>query len=324
MARHDLTGQTFGRLTVLGYDHSDEKHTFWKCKCSCPMKTIVVVRADQLTSGHTKSCGCYHKDILREKLFNDLSGQTINGIKVINYEYTNKKQTYFRCICPYCGKEFITRGSSILNKHTRSCGCQSGGPTHGLHKHPLYKVYCNMVRRCYNPKHHAYKWYGGKGVYIASVWYTPGVPGNPGFVAFYNWAITHGYRKGLTIERKDVNGPYSPENCTWVDNKTQQNNKTSNMHINDGEEVLTYAQFEEKYKLITRFVSSRVETGWDLSAIVYAAKHPEKHVHIPRVSQKHKYPEGVYLNDEEFIVLIPKIPQPKETRIKRGPYKQKD
>ena len=320
--KYDLTGKRFGKLTALRLHHTTPKRTFWTCQCDCG--NITVVRANALRSGKTKSCGCYQKERMHELHFIDLTGKVINGIEILEHSHKDKKgQHYWKCRC-HCGNIFYTRTSAFMNDNIKSCGCINSNETHGLSKHPLYTVYADMVARCYNPKHHAYKWYGGRGIYIVPEWYTPGVPGNPGFVAFYNWAITHGYRKGLTIERENVNGPYSPENCSWIDNKAQQNNKTTNMHINDGEEVLTYAQFQEKYNLSSNFVTNRVDKGWDLSAIVYAAKHPEEHVHIPRGSQKHKYPEGVYLNGEEFMILIPKLPQPEETKIKRGSYKHND
>ncbi len=62
----DLTGKRFGRLTVV--ERSSEKRkrrgTFWVCKCDCG--NVVVVPRCHLIDGHTKSCGCYHKDRLHE------------------------------------------------------------------------------------------------------------------------------------------------------------------------------------------------------------------------------------------------------------------
>lgn len=66
--REDLTGQKFGRLTVLEFSHRGKfRQSFWKCKCDCG--NIVIVRAGQLKFGATKSCGCYQKDRASESSF---------------------------------------------------------------------------------------------------------------------------------------------------------------------------------------------------------------------------------------------------------------
>ena len=57
MKFQDLTGEVFGRLTVLERDKNQGRRTMWKCRCKCG--NIVSVRAENLKSGNTKSCGCY-------------------------------------------------------------------------------------------------------------------------------------------------------------------------------------------------------------------------------------------------------------------------
>lgn len=55
--KEDLTGQRFGRITVLGFDHFDKWNKGrWLCRCDCGK--IWTVDTHQLKSGHTKSCGC--------------------------------------------------------------------------------------------------------------------------------------------------------------------------------------------------------------------------------------------------------------------------
>lgn len=58
----DLTGQKFGRLTVIERAPTKNKRTMWKCVCSCPNKTIFIVDSANLTSGHTKSCKCLNNE----------------------------------------------------------------------------------------------------------------------------------------------------------------------------------------------------------------------------------------------------------------------
>lgn len=61
---HHLEGQKFGRLTVLGYDHSKNHKRYWKCRCDCG--NIIATRTDSLIGGQTRSCGCFqHESDLR-------------------------------------------------------------------------------------------------------------------------------------------------------------------------------------------------------------------------------------------------------------------
>lgn len=81
-----------------------------------------------------------------------------------------------------------------------------------------------MVQRCTNPKASNYKRYGGRGIKICDEW-------RKNFVSFYDWAVTHGYKEGLSLDRIDVNGNYEPVNCRWATLEQQQNNMRNNHFI---------------------------------------------------------------------------------------------
>lgn len=126
----DLTGQKFGKLTVLYRDKEKEKtvankNAYWKCQCECGNQ--ISVRSADLRKGNTKSCGC-GKNTPGGNILN-LAGQNIKGIKIISRNIAaqykdgkNTEKTYWNCQC-FCGKEFIARGSELINGHTTSCGC---------------------------------------------------------------------------------------------------------------------------------------------------------------------------------------------------------
>lgn len=83
---------------------------------------------------------------------------------------------------------------------------------HGLSKHPVYGLFSRIRDRCYNPNHHKYKIYGGRGIIVCDEW-----KDNPN--AFIDWAVSHGWEKGLCIDRINVNGNYEPNNCRFIEKR---------------------------------------------------------------------------------------------------------
>jgi hypothetical protein len=74
-----------------------------------------------------------------------------------------------------------------------------------------------MNARCAIPSATGFKNYGGRGISVCQEW-------KESFVAFYEWAILHGYEETLTIDRINVNGNYEPSNCRWATIEQQNNN----------------------------------------------------------------------------------------------------
>ncbi len=65
-----------------------------------------------------------------------------------------------------------------------------------------------MHERCKYPKNISYRYYGAKGIKVCKEWRD--------FSAFRSWAITNDYTEGMSIDRRDVDKDYSPDNCTWM------------------------------------------------------------------------------------------------------------
>ena len=94
-----------------------------------------------------------------------------------------------------------------------------------------------MKERCNNPNADNYKWYGAKGISICDEWNN--------FEPFYNWAVSHGWRGGLTIDRIDGSKGYSPDNCRFIDFKSQCRNRRTNVYITVDGETHLQCEWEE-------------------------------------------------------------------------------
>ncbi|MDB1947668.1 hypothetical protein PMY35_07525 [Clostridium tertium] len=96
---------------------------------------------------------------------------------------------------------------------------------HGLAKKTkLYGRWVMMKQRCYNPNNKDYYNYGARGIQVCDEW-------RNNYLSFHNWAYSNGYDDTLSIDRVNVDGNYEPDNCRWVDNNIQANNKVCTIFV---------------------------------------------------------------------------------------------
>lgn len=191
--------------------------------------------------------------------YKDITGQRFGKLTALSRIPNTKGRTKWLCKCE-CGnfKEVIL--SHLLNGHTKSCGClYKGGnnTTHEKRNTKLYRVWANMKQRCYNKNNPNYKDYGQRGIAVCDEWLT-------NFQAFYNWAMINGYDDTLTIDRINVNGNYTPDNCSWVDRKQQANNRRSNIVIKFDKYNYNISQWADILNLSQLTLTSRYRKNFDV------------------------------------------------------------
>ncbi len=236
-------GKKIGALTITKVIPRNGGLT---CECSCECGRSIILMSALLVDGKKKSCGqCGYKERRSfEALTKDLTGQKFGRLIAL---YPTDKRTSGRvvwhCSCK-CGREKDISSIDLVSGHTRSCGQCLKFRT--PEEKAVRTILMGMRRRCYIPECEAYPHYGGRGITICEEWMLPHCEGTRNFV---DWALTHGYEKGLSIDRIDNDGPYAPWNCRWTTWTNQANNRSYNREFYYNERFLTLSQWADYFQL---------------------------------------------------------------------------
>jgi len=162
----------------------------------------------------------------------DERGNRFGRLTVEGLELNAAGRRVWRCLCD-CGNVTTVPGHELRQGNTRSCGClrremiSQRRRKHGLAGTGIYRSWADMLRRCENPTHKSYSNYGGRGVKVCDEWRD--------VETFRDWALSNGWKKSLTIERKDSNGDYMPDNCEWIELGLQPSNTRRNRPVIRGD-----------------------------------------------------------------------------------------
>ena len=151
----------------------------------------------------------------------DLTGQRFSRLRVISRatEVPANCGPYWNVVCD-CGTRKHIRGSQLTSGGTKSCGCYARDNPRNL-KHGMtdsfeFRAWTAMRKRCSYPSHKAFAQYGGRGIKVCAQW--------KDFRNFYADMGACPFDRG-SIERKDIDGDYEPDNCIWLPKALQSANR---------------------------------------------------------------------------------------------------
>jgi hypothetical protein len=196
--------------------------------------------------------------MIRAHNFVDLAGQTFNRLTVINIAEKRGKRIFWLCRCS-CGNLAKVASYHLKKNMIQSCGCLRKehignlNRSHGQTKTPEYTVWHGMRARCNDANHHSYPRYGGRGITVCDQWND--------FLIFLQ---DMGYRPSdkHSIERRDPNLGYSPENCYWATLEEQANNRSNNHVLTLNGKSQSIALWSRELHLSYTAIVRRVNLGW--------------------------------------------------------------
>lgn len=190
--------------------------------------------------------------------FKDIEGQLFGRLTVIGYKGLVGNHREWYCLCD-CGNVTVVFANTLQNGCTKSCGClntelsRERRLTHGKSHTRVYKIWKHVIDRCCNPNATGYENYGGRGITVCERWLS----------SFENFYADMGEPPTTehSIDRRNSNGNYTPDNCRWATREEQQNNTTRNHFITIHGRTQTLTEWAKESGIPVGTVVSRLRAG---------------------------------------------------------------
>jgi hypothetical protein len=195
--------------------------------------------------------------------FIDLTNKTFGRLVVESYAGRVSGQTSWNCRC-VCGTKKVVHGQDLREEKTKSCGCWKADlgaarlTKHNGSQTPEFRAWSAMLTRCYNKNSTDYEDYGGRGIQVCEEWRR----------SFQQFLDDMGPKPSVhhTVDRRNNDKGYNPENCRWATRKEQGNNKRNNRIIEYNGRRLTLSQWAEETGLTYSALQYRLDKGWSIDA----------------------------------------------------------
>jgi len=193
----------------------------------------------------------------------DLTGQKFNKLTVVGFAERRVSGKYFKylwhCVCD-CGGTNIVDRSNLKSGSVSSCGCnQWQEKESAMCRVPEYAVWRSMLQRCSGSNNLSKnsKRYTELGITISEEWKN----------SFHSFLKDMGSKpsKEYTIERVNNSCGYSKDNCIWATQKTQANNRSTNLRLTYEGVTKTLSEWSDLYNLRSNTLRARIFVyGWDI------------------------------------------------------------
>jgi len=194
----------------------------------------------------------------------DLVGQTFGFLQVLRDagRHPKRGEVLWECLCT-CGALHYARTGHLKRNKVRSCGCKHGeligeairthGETANGRRSSEYSIWQGIMQRCYDSNFLNYPRYGGRGIRVCAQWHD-----------FTNFLKDMGRRPSLShsIDRKNGNGDYEPDNCRWATPIEQARNIKTNRLVTALGKTQCLAAWAEETGVKAATIWQRLKLGW--------------------------------------------------------------
>jgi hypothetical protein len=193
----------------------------------------------------------------------DRMGQRYTRLTVIDRaQNRGGKDQNARWVCKCdCGETVTAYGQDLKRGKVKSCGCLNderiavlghGNKTHGMTNTRAYRIWCGMLSRCNNPRSQQWAYYGGRGIKVCERWQK-----------FENFLSDMGYPEdGMSLDRVDGDGDYSPQNCRWATKTEQSANRRNVRTLTHNGITLSVAGWARALGIHANTMNGRIVNGF--------------------------------------------------------------